>query len=687
MKLSIQLYRCYALLLLLMMMGGRPMANQQSGADLTWTCDPQNPCLYTLTYTLYGDCNGFGSFSFPPEMDWGCPLDPFATKPTSTTPNLPNNGWTAVGPPTELTMLCPSQVTDCNGGSVPGVLRQDFTQTFDFCSSNPCEQYVISWSKCCRSNLITNSVPHPVNNIYDYVVTETVFGFDQSACNNSPTFSTDGVIWICQDQPTTVNLGASDPDPNDVLSYNMTACRDLKFIDGSIIDVNYLPGYSEFNPLGPDWTVTLAQNGDLTFTPDPGGGSAEIAVLCVQVIEERDGVVVGVTVRDMQVRTAGKCANNLPTLSGINGTPFYDIKGCVGDSMCIEITSDDADAADILTVSILQNVPSAAVTQTQTPRPTTTICWLPSAAGLYTIEMEVRDDACPMNGVQNYTYSVEIDDCPPQDPCDSLNLAASFTHTQNLLDITVQNTSSGGPITFTEYYWGDTPGNQPEVYLGNHTAPVNHTFPGPGTYEVCVKILSYYNNLCCHDSVCKMITVVSNPCDEHTAAFNYSYDGVGCNYTFTDVSTPGSSGTLWDFGFGQGPLLPGSPISVTFPGNGTYTVTMTSFYYPPTNPTLCCTSSVTQNVPISCFFDQFGGGKDKKTSWVAVQQGLTVDPAVAPGEEVRIQLYDLQGKLLKEKIDRSGGVVQFDLQGWSVGIYLVRIIHGESVTTHKFLKD
>lgn len=648
-------------LFLMLLWSGPTFASHAAGADVTWTCNPSNPCLITFTYTFYRDCGGIAYGNPVPLNFGGCTVAPVA-----------QNNWTG-GLVGEITPVCNNQTTNCAGGSFPGIQQYQHQITYDFCANGtPCANYNVFWSLSARNAGITSLS----NSAGQAMGTSFTVPINPRNCNSSPTFNTPPILYICDGQPNVFSQGASDPDGN-TLSYSMIGC-----MQNANTSVNYAANYSPTAPLGPNWTVGINQNtGNITFTPNPGG--LLTAVVCVQVDElDGNGNVIGNVVRDIQVRVVN-CNNNLPTLSG----PFhYD--ACIGDQICLNITSADQDAGDVLTVTEISNNTGVPMTIGGSPNPTASMCWTPSNAGTYTIVLEVRDDACPLNGVQQYTYTIDVRSC---DPCDAITIIPSFTHSEGLLSTTVTNTSVVTPLglgpIFTHFKWGD--GNV-TTYSGNYTTPVGHTYAAPGTYNVCVVIEAFVGNVCCHDSICMPIVITDDPCDFHEAHFT----AVGlisppCTYRFYDNSTPGSTTVYWDFGDGS-PVATGSPVQHTFP-NGTWTITMTSIYYPPGHPELCCVDVYRETYRINCGIIHGGGDTKKVTSLVAYngQDGnLNVLPSeeIVLNEEATLSIYDMSGKLLHNQTLPNRNSYQVNLSGYANGVYLVRISGNGLVETTKIMK-
>lgn len=639
------------------------------GSDLTWSCDPANTCNYTITCTYYQDCPTGGGVDVP-DLVFTCPGQTVSS-PTS----LP--GWLLISNGVDITPLCAGQMSDCNGGNFPGVEQFILAKTYNFCTTPTCSQWQINWTNCCRSNQITSLS----NSSNTALTTNSFMTFDPNNCNSSPNFTTSPIIYLCNGQTTNYTIGATDPD-GDQLTYNLIACQ------GSVdFPLNYAPGFNGTAPLGPNWNVTLDQNtGNLTFTNT--FPQTVLAVVCVRVNEIRDGQLIGSIVRDIQVRVIN-CNNNLPTLTGVDGFPDYTTKACVGAPSCFTVNSYDADPGDNVTIGLLSGPPGMTLTTAGTPHPTATLCWTPTVddIGPNTVILEVRDDNCPLAGLQQYTYTIEVGVC---DPCDTVTVSPNFSYSQNLLDVTVTNTSTGAPISNTEFIWGDGSPNQ--LFAGNWTTPVNHSFPAAGIYNVCVKTYTYVNDVLCLDSLCKEIEVSDDGCFPHTSDWTAVPDLYNaCTFHFYDNSSPASSQVAWNFGTGGGTVY-GSPATHTFPGSGAYTITMTTMYTSPNAPTWFCTDTYVSTFNAGCTVkeESLGGrlsGGSGSIFWDQYNSSLRVilPQSNTPGAS-SASLYDLSGKLLLKKEDISGSEVTFDLSGVASGIYLVRTLVGGQMETHKFAK-
>lgn len=743
------------------------------GNELTWECDPSNPCMINFTYKAWEDCPRVGGSDYP-DLQWIC------NNGSGGHPALTTN-WGSVSF-SQIAHICPGAQTLCSPGGAG--TAHDASQVIYQGGFNKCNTSI---GTLCSDLTILWAYSHWSANITSLVNPETQFAAGSSrmtpellTCNSSPQFAIPPMVEICNDQTSVFSVAAVDPD-GDRIRYSMVPCSTTTNFSPphtfSQAIYNTAAGYSPSSPLGPNWNVTLdGQTGAMTFTPLNGGASVSGAI-CVLVEELRDGQVIGSTMRNFAVYTE-PCSQNIPDLSGVNNTNDFKIDACVGEQLCFNVHSSDPDAGDILEIEPLLAPAGLTVTTGPGAQPISQVCWTPTIddVGVHLLVLQVSDDECPVRGRQQLTYVIRVDSvCDPcegvtqnaafslstslldvtfnnqstgnsvdiigitwgdntgptirtsnfydpilhtyasagtyevclyigtqvggndycvdsvcqlvtvfESPCDSIDLlqSASFDHITNELDLIVDNTSLGSGVTFTRYQWGD--GTPDGLYPGNHGAAVTHTYAIPGTYTVCVILETYVDNLCCHDTACKEITVTTPPCEGHDANFQYFATLDPCTYWFNSTTTPTTSDLTWKIG--NDTVIPGNPIFYTFPGSGTYTVTLTSIYHDPFDSTRCCYDTEVKYITVNCHGKE--SGKTSSAAYLEVSDAVKVQagPQFRPDQAVTISLYDITGKLLVEGSTLPTEPLELNLNAYATGIYLLGISQNELRETLKFVK-
>jgi gliding motility-associated-like protein len=593
-------------------------ASHSMGADLTYTCLGGN--TYRIRVSFYRDCIGIPA-----------PTNVYINVRSVTCgQNLGVTGYPIPGTGQEVTPLCTTAVSSCNGGVFTGI--QEWIYEGVITLPMQCTDWTFSYNLCCRNAAITNIATPASSTFYIYATLNNTI----APCNNSPTFSNKPVPFACLGQQFCFNHGAYDAD-GDSLVYSL-----ITPYQNATTTVTYNTPFSSTNPLSSSPPVSFnTATGDICMTPT----NLEVTVMAVLVQEYRNGVLIGTVERDIQI-TVLNCNNNLPTLTGINGTNNFSATVCAGQQLCFFINSADPDATQNVYINWDASIPGATFTSSGGPRPTGTFCWTPPQSAIsnnaYCFTVRVNDDACPMNGAQIYSYcitviGVDVNAGPDQSiACNDLatiNAVASggtgnytyqwsngvtlpiqtvgpgtyivtvsdgvctATDTVNVVNgfmptaaftasgscpnaaiqFTDQTTLPGGIITSWNWNFGGT---------GTSTQqnPV-HTFPGPGTYNVTLIVET---NLGCIDTVVQPVVISPPP----AVAFTSPGGCVGATITFNNTTTP-VAGTSWNWNFGNGQTSTAQNPTTTYTTPGTYNVTLIA------TDASGCTATLTQPVVIN----------------------------------------------------------------------------------------
>lgn len=591
-------------------------ASHTMGADLTYECLGGN--TYRVTLSFYRDCIGIAA-----------PSAPFVNVSSASCGQaIGLTCYPRPGTGQEVTPSCSSSVTTCRGGTFTGI--QEWV--YDGIVNLPmqCTDWVFSYNLCCRNAAITNINTPGTSTFYLYATLNNL----AVQCNNSPTFSNKPVPFLCRGQNYCFNHGAYDAD-GDSITFQLITPKQT-----ASANVMYTAPFTASNPLTSIPATTFnSTTGDICMTPQ----NLEVTVMAVLVNEYRNGVLIGSVERDLQL-TVMNCANNLPSLTGINGTNDFTMTVCANQPACFNIFSNDPDNGQQLTVTWDYGIPGATFTTDTAQHPTTSFCWTPTTADIgnsYYFTAMVADDACPYIGSQVYSYTINVVGIRVNAGADqsiacsdyaTLNAQATggtppyqylWSNGSTMQAVTVGTgtwtvaatdgvctgydtvnidmpfipvaafTSSTGSCGNTPIQFSDqstTPGGVIYSWLwnfGDGTISMSqnptHQFPGPGTYNVSLVI---ENTLGCTDTVQQTITIASPP----VAAFTANNGCINAPITFTNQQ-PGTA-TSWIWNFGNGNTSTQTSPTHSFTAPGTYTVTLIG------TSAQGCTDTATQQITI-----------------------------------------------------------------------------------------
>ncbi len=377
-------FKARLILFILFISGSNELhATHATGADLTYHSLGNG--VYRMTFTLYRDCFGISA--------------PFSQMLyfSSASCNIINEAemFRVPGTGIEITHPCSAAASTCQGGSVAGI--QEWKYVVDISLPVRCTDWHFFTSVANRNAAITTII-NPDN----YALYVEAFLNNTTGENNSPTFSNAPIAFECIGQTNNFNQGVIDAD-GDSLVYSFITPRK----DG-ITNLIYKSGYSVTNPIVSSPPVSINSiNGDITMSPV----QSDIASVAVLIKEYRNGILIGSVMRDMQLYIVG-CSNTLPEITGINGTRNFTLPACAGQQICFDVFSKDLDQNQVLTMSWSQSIPGATFVTTGTRHPVGHFCWSPSTANErdqpYTFSVTIRDNACPSNGIQTFSYSILV---------------------------------------------------------------------------------------------------------------------------------------------------------------------------------------------------------------------------------------------------------------------------------------
>lgn len=382
----------YTLLFLLSLCSFYARGEHLPGGTLSARCVGNN--FYEITLKLYRECSGAAMIG----------QELYLANDCGVSLNLGTNS-VILQSVQEVSPLCAADLPNstCNGGTLVGFELYTYQATVYL---SPCDSWSIGWNICCR-NVSLNVLGTP--GLYLETRVNNFGGF----CNAGAEFVDSTVPLVCVGQPVSYDASATDADGH-ALRYSLI---DAQFsVDGfGGGPVAYYPGYSGAEPY-PGMEID-SLTGRITFLPTLAG----IIVTVVEVNEyDSLGIWVASTMHDFPFY-ASNCANSVPSVdSGVfseaNGVAQVvgdrALQICTEGDFCATLEFDDADADQSLAVisNIATALPGAEINLSGTNPVTAEICWNSTgvAAGTYQFSITVTDDACPVEGFQQFAYIVNI---------------------------------------------------------------------------------------------------------------------------------------------------------------------------------------------------------------------------------------------------------------------------------------
>lgn len=375
--------------LLNLLSGKNVLASHAMGGDIYYECLNPSTNTYRITFAFYRDCAGIG-----------------APSSVNITYNSSCGGGSVtgyqLGSGVEVTPLCPAQLnmSRCNGGSLPGVQRYVYQATIS--NLAPCANWVFGVGINARNGAITTGpsgtlfVQSTLNNI-------------AAPCNSSPQFTSIPVPYVCINNTIQYNQGATDPD-GDSLAYVLVQPRTGT---GSFVNFNF--PYSAVNPISSSTGFNFNPlNGNLSFTPN----LIQVGVLAIEVREYRNGVLIGSTIRDIQI-TVINCTNQSPNILGISNVAGGDsidaftARVCPNSNLTFNITATDPDNHVMVQTSNVSSQLSGATLTQNGPGTTinSTFSWTPTTAdkGSHTFVLNLADNGCPISAISARAFTIIVD--------------------------------------------------------------------------------------------------------------------------------------------------------------------------------------------------------------------------------------------------------------------------------------
>jgi len=389
-------------------------ASHAMGADLQYQCLGNN--TYRIVLRFYRDCAGISAPTSPTVQIFS-PCSNTTSNLTlvqNTSVNCPPGSNTAC----EVSQLCPSQISQsaCNwagpgAAPFPGVRVHEYTGTFTLPSA--CPNWRIRFTENARNNVISNLQNPAANNLsIEATINNTIDPTTgQPYCNNSVSFTSVPVPFVCAQSNVTYNNGAVDVD-GDSMVYSLVTP-----LGNNYNPMTFNAGWSVNQPVrtSPPNSFQFNPNtGQMNFTP----AQQEIDVLAIKIEEYRNGVLVGSTMRDIQVSILN-CAISIPAQEPItnvqngNQVDSLSVQVCPGTPLQFDILCTDPANHNLIVTSNINATPSAipGATMTQIGSGDSVLArinWtpLPSDTGCHSFILYSENDDCPIKGSYTRVYNI-----------------------------------------------------------------------------------------------------------------------------------------------------------------------------------------------------------------------------------------------------------------------------------------
>lgn len=312
----------------------------------------------------------------------------------------------------DVTPLCESlaSTSSCGTGSFPGVEQHTYRGLIILPAG--CNDWTISYNLNARNSEITNLQSPGSQDLYvEATLNNTI------ACNNSPQFTTTPVPYACSGRLFNYNHGAIDADGDSLVFSSINPLDNGQ-------PIPYVTPYTPSNPLNTSTPFFIDPNtGQFSFTPV----GIQFVVITVLVEEYRNGVLIGSTMRDIQISINPSYCSDRPVINvepdsnnvsgGIVTSPT-SIEICPGDSLTFDMFIVDTTVNQTnqltLTTNATLSIPNSTFT-TDTSATGDTLfgrfTWVPSGldTGNNVLVIQSGDlSQCPIEAVEIASINIYV---------------------------------------------------------------------------------------------------------------------------------------------------------------------------------------------------------------------------------------------------------------------------------------
>lgn len=595
----------------------------------------------TLKIYRYCDATAGGTAPLDPFMDLYMylqdPSDPTGDKIWFRTESIPLVSSSFITPPS-VGVNCSFSSTVC---VEEGIFEMDVLVPPD-----PGGYHLII-ERCCRNGNIANlSTPGSLGQTYYCFLPPTPI------INSSPQFNDIPVPFICAGDTVTIVNNAYDPDGDSLVYSFETPYSDYSIIGTDpysfpIPPVLYNPGYSMTSPFGAGGYNNVDPITGLTKYYIPNQG---FFVVAIEIKEYRNGVLIAMIRRDLQLIAIACPVNSVPQLSYANGSGQLNYTITEGQTLCFPVTFTDSNGDSLYLTksgqifnSSFVNPPASLPNANGDGIVTSQFCWSTECgmarSAPYQFTVSVLDNGCPPK-ISNQVYSIKVNPSP-------LPPAPSVTIMQNPPGTICMGTA----VTFTALptFGGTNPVYQWQLN-GVNVGGNSNTYSSSTLNNGDVVTVSLTSNSVCvsaFNAVSPPLIMVVNPFSAPAVSISQLPSGsfcAGTNVTFTAL-----------------PVNPG-PTPV-------YQWTVNGLNVGTNSPVFSSTTlSIGSQVAVSLTADPGCPSAESNIINVTVNPVLTPDVnitsdnngAICPGETVTFQAFPTNGGIAP--------VYQWQVNGLNVGV-------------------
>jgi gliding motility-associated-like protein len=359
------------------------------------------------------------------------------------------------------TVIQPSLPGGCNVGAGSCITKGVYTGTVDLPLSF--NGYHLLYERCCRNAAITNLVANESMSFHAYIPSSLI-------PNNTPKFTDDPIPFLCAGETTTILNTAYDED-GDLLTFNFVTPYDgfsnttnpapdppSPSLTWTLPTVTYAGGFSTPLPFGAAGSSSINASTGLTVYAPAAVGNYVVAI---EIREFRNGNLIGVTRRDLQLLVINCPTNPTPVLSSSLGTTSTQFSVEEGATLCFDYGYSDPNNNNVTLVSAGSifnpaiTSPAATVTTpvTGNTNAATQFCWTTACGQArtlpYQFQTSATDNGCPPKTANN-VFQITVNPVAPPTAISGTQVSCQFasqTYSTALIAGATYNWSiSGGTI-------------------------------------------------------------------------------------------------------------------------------------------------------------------------------------------------------------------------------------------------